>query len=178
MTELLRRSAEVYVAAGPIAMIGPEEILFLKTALVESGRGRVRVNLHSSDEDGLHEMFIAINPGSYIRPHRHRGKSEAFHLVHGAVDIIVFDEGGEIDNIVQLSAAGPGAFYYRLSEPLYHTVVVRSEILVFHEITNGPFRPEQSDLAAFAPDERNAEAARSYVTELHRRIDAFLAEQR
>jgi len=175
MTELLRRSPEVYVAAGPIAMIGPEEIQFLEKALAESARGRVRINLHPSDEDRLHEMFIAISPGSYIQPHRHLGKSEAFHLVHGAVDIVAFDDEGEISDVVQLSALGPRAFYYRLSAPLYHTVVVRSEILVFHEITNGPFRPEQSDLAAFAPDERDAVAARSYVAELHRRIDAFLA---
>ena len=177
MTELLRRSSEVYLAPGPIATIGPNEIGFLKSALDESPRGRVRVNLHPADDDGLHEMFIAIRPGSYIRPHRHLGKSEAFHLVHGAVDIVAFDESGAISDIVRLAAEG-GAFYYRLSAPLYHTVMVRSDILIFHEITNGPFRPEQADFASFAPEERDAAAVETYIAELQQRVDAFFAERR
>lgn len=178
MTELRQRSAEVYVATGPIATIGPREIRFLETALAQSARGRVRVNLHAGDDDGLHEMFIAIRPGSYIRPHRHPGKSEAFHLVRGAVDIVAFDEQGEISDVVQLSAAPPGPFYYRLSAPLYHTVMVTSDILIFHEITNGPFRSGQSDFASFAPEERDVEAATAYVAALKRRVGAFLAERR
>ena len=28
-------------------------------------------NLHSSDEDAFHRMLNSIQPGSYLRPHRH-----------------------------------------------------------------------------------------------------------
>ena len=43
-------------------------------------------------------------------------------------------------------------FYYRLSEPIFHTLIIRSEILVFHEITQGPFLREQTEFAEWAPE--------------------------
>jgi cupin fold WbuC family metalloprotein len=152
-------------------MIGRKEIRFLEVAPAESAGGQVRINLHPSHKDGLHDTSIAISPGSYSRPHRHCGKSEAFHLVHGAVDIVAFDDEVGISDVVQLGALGPGAFHYRLSAP-HHEVVARSEILVFSEIT------EQSDLAAFVPDEGDAVAAQSFAAQSRRRIHAFLAERR
>ncbi len=168
---LTRLSPDVFLAAGPIAVIGPEEVSLLIGTIDASTRGRVRINLHPSSDDPLHEMLIAIRPGSYIRPHKHPGKSETFHLVHGSVDIVIFDDEGGIRDIVQLAAhAQDRAFCYRMSEPLFHTLVIRSELLVVHEITNGPFRPEATVFADFAPDENAAAAVADYRAALLRRV--------
>ncbi len=171
---LIQRSAEVFLAPGPISVIGHAEIKALKSALAGSPRGRMRINAHPDSEDALHEMFIAIKQDSYIHPHKHATKSEAFHLVHGAVDIIVFEDDGEIRQVVPLSADGrSGAFYYRMSQPFYHTLVIRSDLLVVHEITNGPFRAGETLLAPFAPGEDDAAGVAAYRTALVARVAAF-----
>lgn len=142
------------MAVGPIASIGSEEIEFLRREVAGNAKGRVRINLHPENADTLHEMFIAIRPDSYIRPHKHPNKSEAFHIVYGEVDIVVFEDDGSIREIVALAAGGgEKAFYYRMSQPYFHTLLIKSDILVVHEITNGPFVKDGTLFGSFAPDE-------------------------
>jgi hypothetical protein len=53
-------------------------------------------------------------------------------------------------------------FYYRLAAPWYHTLLVSSEFLVFHEVTNGPFRREETVLAPWAPAEGDLAAVAAF----------------
>jgi cupin fold WbuC family metalloprotein len=172
---LTRLSPDVYVAEGPIAVIGAAEIGVLTGAVDASTRGRVRINMHANPSDPLHEMLIAIRPGSYIRPHKHPGKSETFHLVHGSVDIVIFNDEGDIHDIVRLAAGEQDrAFCYRMSEPMFHTLVIRSDLLVVHEITNGPFRPGETVFADFSPPEEDAAGAADYQAALRRQVAPHL----
>jgi cupin fold WbuC family metalloprotein len=151
---LIKKSLDVYSAPGPIASIGQKEIEYLRSELKGNVKGRVRINLHPDNTDTLHEMFIAIRPDSYIRPHKHPNKSEAFHIVYGEVDIVIFKDCGSIQQIVPLAAGSSSkAFYYRMSKPFFHTLMVKSDLLVVHEITNGPFESHGTDFATFAPSE-------------------------
>jgi cupin fold WbuC family metalloprotein len=139
---LTKKSAEVYLAAGPISMLGQDDMQILRQGAADSPRGRVRINAHPSEDDMLHEMFIAIRQDSYIRPHLHPGKSEAFHIVQGVVDIVVFNEDGSVREVVLLGDNRSGrAFYYRMSQPFFHTLLIRSEILIVHEITSPERHP-------------------------------------
>lgn len=147
---LIAITPEVYRAPGPVTALGDSELALLREVVVTSARGRVRINLHPDNNDLLHEMFIAIRADSYIRPHRHAGKSESFHLVEGEADVVVFDESGDITQVVALRGNG-GARYYRLSAPFFHTLVIHSPLLIVHETTNGPFDPNATEFAAFAP---------------------------
>jgi cupin fold WbuC family metalloprotein len=171
---LVQKSPDLFVAEGPVAAVGASELDALKAAVKASPKGRARINAHPDSEDALHEMIIAIDPASYIRPHKHPGKSEAFHIIEGEVDIVVFKDDGEIDRVVQLGAPGSGrSFYYRMSKPFFHTLVIRSEILIVHEITNGPFRPEATIFAEFAPEQSDILKAEAYQAELVRRVAAL-----
>lgn len=173
---LTQKSPEVYLADGPVSVIGKDDIAVIEKALEKAPRGRVRINVHPDGEDLLHEMFIAMSGKSYIHPHKHTSKSESFHLVHGKVDIVVLDDAGEIIRVVPLAADGDGgAFYYRMSAPLYHTLLIRSGTLVIHEITNGPFRKGESVMADFAPPESDSAAAAAYLADLARRAAEFQA---
>ena len=169
---LVQKSPEVFIAEGPIAAIGVEEIEVLKSALAKSPKGRVRINVHLNEDDRLHEMFIAFRPDSYIQPHMHPSKTESFHLVHGAVDIVVFEGDGRVRQVIPLGAGDPTrAFYYRMSKPFFHTLVIRSDLLVIHEITNGPFQPSETVYASFAPPASDAAAAAVYQTALVKKVD-------
>jgi cupin fold WbuC family metalloprotein len=171
---IVQKSPEIFLAEGPISAIGEGELTALKAAVKASAKRRARINAHPDGEDALHEMIIAIDPASYIRPHKHPGKSEAFHIIEGEVDIVVFTDDGEIDRVVPLGAPGSGrSFYYRMSTPFFHTLIIRSDILIVHEITNGPFRPEATVFADFAPEESEPEKAAAYQAELLHRVAAL-----
>jgi cupin fold WbuC family metalloprotein len=170
---LIQKSLEVFLAEGPIAAVGQAEINTLKAAVKASPKRRARINAHPDGDDTLHEMIIAIDSSSYIRPHKHPGKSEAFHIVEGEVDIVVFRDDGEIDRVVELGPPGGGrSFYYRMSNAFFHTLIIRSDLLVVHEITNGPFRPSGTVFAEFAPEDRETDKADAYQAELVRRVAA------
>ncbi len=168
---LTKKSAEVYLAEGPIARLGQEDVLLLRQGAADSPRGRVRINVHPSEDDMLHEMFIAIRQDSYIRPHLHPGKSEAFHIVQGEVDIVVFQEDGSVREVVPLGDGHSGrAFYYRMSQPFFHTLLIRSDILIVHEITTGPFLRGGTRFAPFAPEEGDAGGVAHYLRQLQSQV--------
>ena len=154
---LIKKTSELYLAPGPIATIGSTEINFLKRKVAGNKKGRVRINFHQDNSDLLHEMMIAIQPDSYIRPHKHPGKSESFHIIYGAVEIVVFEDDGTIREVVSLAAKDEKkAFFYRMSRPFFHTLIIYSDLLVVHEITNGPFVKDDSKFGSFAPAESSS----------------------
>lgn len=165
---LIKKATGVYIAPGPIATIGRTELDYLRRELANNARGRVRINLHPDNADTLHEMFIAIRPDSYIRPHKHLEKSEAFHIVYGEVDVVLFNDDGDIAHIVPLAAGSTSkAFYYRMSRPFFHTLMIKSDLLLVHEITNGPFTGDGTMYAEFAPaEDADAGAIDTWLTKL------------
>ncbi len=155
---------EVFIAEDPIVRLGDEEIAFLKRQAQANTRKRARICAHKSNDDALHEMVIAIWTSSYIHPHKHIGKSESFHIIEGEVDIAIFDEAGTVVDVIELGAMGSGRkFYYRLSERAFHTLLIRTDYLVVHEVTNGPFDRDRTVLAPFAPSEDEVHQVRDYM---------------
>ena len=146
----------------------------LQTLAAGTARHRVRLCAHQDTADALHEMLIVLDSATYVRPHRHPGKSESFHMIAGALRVVIFREDGEVADVIRMGDYASGRpFYYRLAEPAYHTVLPERERVVFHETTNGPFRREDTEFAPWAPAEENAEAARLYLHRLARDTTAL-----
>ncbi|MGH8510092.1 MAG: WbuC family cupin fold metalloprotein [Gammaproteobacteria bacterium] len=165
---------EVFIALDPIVKVGRNELAFLKEQALANGRKRARICAHQTNEDALHEMVIAISAASYIHPHKHLGKSESFHIVEGEVDVVVFDDEGGIVDIIELGDPLTGHnFYYRLSESAFHTLLIHTDFLVVHEVTNGPFLREKTVLASFAPPEEQPADAKAYVQQVAARAAEF-----
>lgn len=163
---------EVFVAEDTIVKVGAKELTFLKDQARASGRKRARICAHKSNDDALHEMLIAISADSYIHPHKHLGKSESLHIVEGVADVVVFDDRGEIVEIIALGDALSGRnFFYRLSDSTFHTLLIRTDYLVVHEVTNGPFLPNRTVLADFAPQESQWAQAVQYMNKLNIRAE-------
>jgi cupin fold WbuC family metalloprotein len=166
---------EVFIAEDAIVRFGDAEIEFLKKQARISPRKRARICAHKTNDDALHEMVIAISADSYIHPHRHVGKSESFHIVDGEVDVAVFDDTGELSEVIRLGAPASGrCFYYRLSESAFHTLLIRSDYLIVHEVTNGPFDRDRTVLAPFAPLEDRIEEARAYMQRVSSQVKQYL----
>jgi cupin fold WbuC family metalloprotein len=165
---------EVFVAEDAIVKVGREELAFLKSQARANSRKRARICAHRSNDDALHEMLIAISADSYIHPHKHLGKSESFHIVEGVVDVVVFDDYGEIVEIIELGDTASGRnFFYRLSDSAFHTLLIRTDYLVVHEVTNGPFLRDRTVLADFAPPESEPSRAAQYMSTVNARAADF-----
>jgi cupin fold WbuC family metalloprotein len=173
--KLRKASEEVFIADEDIVRLGPPEIALVKAQALASPRRRARICAHPGPEDRLHEMLIAICGDSYIHPHRHFGKAESFHIVEGLVDVVMLAPSGEVDEVIELGGPGSGrALYYRVSTPLFHTLLIRTPLLVVHEVTSGPFDRAQTESAAFAPAEGDRDATARYMADLDRRAQAWL----
>lgn len=156
--------------------VGPEDIDRLKELAQENSRKRMRLCTHDDVADSLHEMFIVHELGAYVRPHKHLGKVESFHVIEGAVDVVVFDDQGNITKLEPVSDYSSGkAFYHRISDPSFHTLLIRSDVLVFHEVTTGPFRNEDTEFPPWAPKDIDGNSVRDFLTELDGKIENFLS---
>lgn len=169
------QSGEVLVCTDEVVALQHSAIDELSTMAARSPKRRARICAHKSDSAGIQEMIILINRDSYISPHRHTNKCESFHLITGSADIVVFRDDGTIEKVIPFSH--DQAFFYRLDTQRYHTIVVRSENIVFHEVTNGPFVRNATEYAPFAPLE-GASDVEGYRQMLDRQIAAWLAERK
>lgn len=171
MIGFAERNAEVFVAESDVVNVTEGDIAFLKAQALANPRKRARICAHRDSADALHEMIIAIAKGSYLRPHKHIGKSESFHIIEGEADVALMDDAGNITRVIPLGAPGTGRSpFYRLSDDQYHMLVVSSEVLVMHEVTNGPFIREQTIQAPFAPEDGDTENATAYLNDITKRI--------
>lgn len=170
-----RLNDQVFVADERIVRVGANEVEHLKRAAGSNARLRARLCAHLNTNDPLHEMLIVLDRDTYVQPHSHGDKSESFHVIDGTLDVVVFTEHGEIQDVVEMGPIGSGRhFYYRLADPTFHTVVPRSPQVVIHETTNGPFDPHDTQFAQWAPAEGEREAVSLYLNELRQRIDRFV----
>jgi cupin fold WbuC family metalloprotein len=138
-----------------------------------SPRKRVIKPFHKRPEDPLHRMLNAVQPGTYVRPHRHLDppKSEAWILLRGKVLFFTFHDDGRVKTSVEL-AAGTERFGVDLAPGIYHTILTLAPDTVLFEVKNGPYTPETDKaLAPWAPAEGDDGVA-AYVESLvaaHRR---------
>lgn len=158
---------EVFFIEEDIIKISSKDIEFLETKAASSRRGQARLCAHRSNESSLHEMIIALAKKTYVRPHKHLGKSESFHIIKGNLKVVIFDEQGNVWKAINMGDYRSGdMLYYRLSKSHFHTVIPLSNFVVFHETTNGPFKREDTIYAEWAPLEDEDEAKASYLNKL------------
>ena len=168
-------SEEVFVMDTPIVRIGDNDLAFLKRQASMNSRKRARICAHPHDGDALHEMVIAMSAASYIHPHKHIAKTESFHIIEGQVDVVMFADDGAVVDVIELGEKGSQRkFYYRLNDSMFHTLLIRTDFLIVHEVTNGPFDPENTILASFAPLENETKAVKRYIDRLSDAVSRHL----
>jgi cupin fold WbuC family metalloprotein len=124
-----------------------------------NSRGRQHCNIHHSYEEPCQRLFNAIEPGSYIRPHRHTKdpRDELLVAIRGKMAVFTFDDSGKVVRMVPLMAAA-GNFSttvgVEVSSDVWHTVIALESGSILLEVKAGPFDPSQpKDLAPWAPEE-------------------------
>lgn len=167
-------NAEVVFAAESIVQIAGADIAALKAEAAQNPRRRKRICAHPDSGDRLHEMFIVHERGCYVRPHKHLGKCESLHVLEGTAEAVFFHEDGCVREVVALGEYRSGdRFFYRVGEPVYHTLLITSPVFVFHETSSGPFLREETVFAPWAPTEDQPEAVVAFTRQVSEAVAAF-----
>ncbi|VEN74515.1 conserved hypothetical protein [Candidatus Desulfarcum epimagneticum] len=171
MLNILEYNEEVLFVKEPVINICQKDISFLKERAKRTKRGRIRLCAHSDISESIHEMIIVHPQNAYIRPHKHIGKTESAHIIEGSINVLIFTETGDISNTIKMNDCSSGDnFYCRMPSGLYHSMLIKSDWLVFLETTKGPFKKEDTVFAPWAPKENDTNMVRKFVSELHNRI--------
>lgn len=164
-----------------VATVGysAETLAALTAAAQSNPRLRSHMNIHRSYEDPCQRLLNAVEPGSYIRPHRHpcASTNETLLAVRGRFLLAVFDDHGVV---IAASAMGPGwgdAVLCELPPDVWHTAISLESGSVLFEAKAGPFDPDRAKaFAPFAPEE-GAPAASGYLREVTARAIALISEK-
>jgi cupin fold WbuC family metalloprotein len=162
---------EVLVSDERLSLLDRNFIESLKKMADLSKRERVRICIHKNDREILQEMFIVHKKDAYVRPHKHLKKCETFQILEGSADILFFDEKGKIVKVLPMGDFASGkVFYYKIDKPIYHSMIIRSEYLVFHEVTKGPFNRSESVNAPWSPETDRETDVRQYLAGIERKL--------
>jgi cupin fold WbuC family metalloprotein len=150
------------------------------SALSDRASDNKRMRQHQNIHKGFHEpcqrLFNAIEPGSYIRPHRHASvpRDELLVALRGLMALVTFDDAGQVQRIVRFGSEKYGcdlAIGVEIDPETWHTVVALEQGSILLEVKAGPFDPIQpKDLAQWAPSEGSSEAL-IYVNQLRHFIE-------
>lgn len=127
----------------------------------ENPRLRKNWNIHPSDDFCCHRLLNAIEPGSYIRPHRHLdpAKDETFLIVRGRLGVILFDEAGLVAKKILLAADGD-TLAVDIPHGIFHGAVSLAPGTIFFEAKAGPYLPlADGEKAVWAPEDGAADVA-------------------
>jgi|GEM_PF-50956 len=156
---------------------GHETVALIDRALVErkafdakrSDRGREIHIFHEGDPDPLQRMLNAIQPGSYVRPHRHLNppKAESIILLQGMLAYVSFSDDGlpEEGGLVLIDSAR-GVYGCDIRPGIWHTIFALAPDTVLFEVKPGPYDPSvDKEFAPWSPAEYSEEAA-AFLAEL------------
>lgn len=130
-----------------------------------TARRRKNANVHTDNEYPCHRLFNALQPGTYVRPHRHlaESKDETLLVVRGRLGAVIFDEAGQVLAKYRLE---PG-MAIDVPHGTWHTFCCLAPDTVFFEAKAGPYVPMTPEEAApFAPAEAEADAAAAYLASM------------
>ncbi len=110
---------------------------------------------HAVDDAPLQRMLNALQPGTYVQPHRHLtpAKDEGFVLLAGRAGIAVFEEDGTLrDKNLALLDQAAGVLAVDVRAGAWHSLVCLAPDTVLYEVKNGPYSPvDDKDFAPWAP---------------------------
>lgn len=140
-----------------------------------SPRKRLHRNIHLSYEEPCQRLFNAIEPESYIPPHRHAAtaKDELLIAVRGLMACITFDDQGLINTVQYFGSERYGESVcagVEVAPFTWHTVVALTRGSVLLEVKAGPFdQRHPKEYAPWAPKENDLDAV-IYLGYLHDEI--------
>jgi cupin fold WbuC family metalloprotein len=140
-----------------------------------SARRRSMYKFHPSLRDPIHRMLNAMEPGTYVQPHKHDNpdKVEVFLILRGKALAVEYDDRGKtIDHLILDKERG--CLGVEFPPRTWHSFIALKEGTVLYEVKTGPYVKEtDKKFAPWAPKEgakEGGEFVRKILRELRIRI--------
>lgn len=150
-----------------------EQLLDETTAKAkQSPRLRMNYNFHEELDDPVNRLLNAIEPGTYIRPHRHLNpsKDEIFLLLRGKAVLFLFDDKGNITETLLLDPK-TGSYGAEIKPGVWHCLLVLESGTVIYEVKPGPFAPlHPENMASWSPEPDDERGVKKYLDYLSSQI--------
>ena len=131
----------------------------------QAPRLRMNYNFNAQLDDPINRLLNAMEPGTYIRPHRHLNpdKLEIFLLLRGQALLFLFDEEGKITDRVLLDPL-QGSYGAEIEAGRWHSLLVLQPDTVLYEMKQGPFAPVTAEnQAPWSPDPSDQEGVKRFL---------------
>ncbi|MDR0796942.1 MAG: WbuC family cupin fold metalloprotein [Tannerella sp.] len=137
-----------------------------------SPRLRMNYDFHESLDDPVNRLLNAMEPDTYVRPHRHCNpdKNEIFLLLRGKIAVFLFDDDGYITDTFVFDPLN-GNYGGEIKAGIWHGLLVLESGSVIYEIKEGPFVPlTPENMAPWSPSAEDTEEVQSYLEQLKLKI--------
>lgn len=141
-----------------------EELLDNVTAQAkENARLRMNYNFHETMDAPVHRMLNALEPGTYLPPHRHSDKEETYLVLRGRLMAFFYDEEGNVTEKICLNPL-EGRYGLEIPPRTWHSIIALESGTVIFEIKKGPYQPlSPEDMATWAPAPDDVEGVKAFV---------------
>jgi len=103
-----------------------------------SPRRRANHNLHEQLPDPIQRLAIAMEPDTYVRPHRHPHTWELLYPLRGRFVVLHFDEAA---TVVARTVLGQDSAVVETPAGTWHAVLSLDPGGVIFEVKHGPYTP-------------------------------------
>lgn len=115
----------------------------------QNARKRMNHNMHTDLSDPIQRLAIAMEPETYIRPHRHAQSWELLIALRGRFIVLNFDDAG---TVIGRAILGEGAYAVETPANGWHAVLSLEEGGVVFEVKHGPYVAfREEDFAPWSP---------------------------
>lgn len=125
----------------------------------ESERKRIILPIHRKQEAEVQRMINFLQPGTYIRPHKHplQHASESLVILNGSIRFYTFDDSGSVLS-AHLLQSEPFPGVLDIEPGVWHSFTVLEKDTILFECKKGPYNAEaDKTFASWAPDEESEE---------------------
>lgn len=126
-------------------MVIDNEILDELTAKAkENPRLRCNLDMRNSADDQSQRMLNALEPGTVMPIHRHKGSSETVIIIRGRIRWLFYDEQGRITESTELWSDGDVRML-NVEKGRWHSLECLESGSVLFEAKDGPYHPLEED---------------------------------
>ena len=104
----------------------------------ENSRLRFNLDMRNSAKDQSQRMLNALEPGTMMPIHRHKGSSETCICIRGHFEEFFYDEQGNLTETIDMV---PGGVVLNIEKGQWHSLKCLESGTVLFEAKDGPYEP-------------------------------------
>lgn len=108
----------------------------LKILSKKNNNENVRICLHKSKREKLHNMIIFMNKKNPHIIDKHNLTDEIYHLIDGILKVKIFNRKKILIKTIKLSKKNP---IFRMRKKVFHQTIPVSNHVIFHECRLSPY---------------------------------------